>query len=216
VTAHHADRSEESGPGGPQARGALNPRQGTLTGPAPGEHLTVGDSRGGRSGAVSGDKVGFLIGPQRGIRLREGRLARRIDEYRWGRTEAAVRWHGGWAVPAARWVAVLRAAGPTVAGPCGCLSGPSWPPNAVAGVSWSVIAVMVGYLGGEGELRPGSAVPYVHPGSDHPRCRRRDGVVEAAPAAATFCARVTDRRPRRQVPTSVSTRRQQDRRHALR
>jgi len=98
--------------------------------------------------AVSGDQVGYLIGRQLGTRLREGRLARRIGDGRWDRAEAAVRRHGGWAVLGARWVAVLRALVPTVAGALRMPYRAILAANAIGGVSWSVVAVMIGYWGG--------------------------------------------------------------------
>jgi len=98
--------------------------------------------------AVSGDQVGYLIGRQLGTRLREGRLARRIGDRRWDRAEAAVRRHGGWAVLGARWVAVLRALVPTVAGALRMPYRTFLAANAIGGVSWSVVAVMIGYWGG--------------------------------------------------------------------
>lgn len=98
--------------------------------------------------AVCGDQVGYLIGRQLGTRLREGRLARRIGDHRWDRAETAARRHGGWAVLTARWVAVLRALVPTMAGVLRMPYRTFLAANAVGGVSWSVVAVMIGYWGG--------------------------------------------------------------------
>lgn len=98
--------------------------------------------------AVSGDQVGYLIGRHLGVRLREGRLARRIGDHRWDRAEAAVRRHGGWFVLGARWVAVLRALVPAVAGALRMPYRTFLAANAIGGVSWSVVAVMIGYWGG--------------------------------------------------------------------
>lgn len=98
--------------------------------------------------AVSGDQVGYLIGRHLGTRLREGLLSRRIGDHRWDRAEAAVRRHGGWSVLGARWVAVLRALVPTVAGALRMPYRTFLAANAIGGVSWSVVAVMIGYWGG--------------------------------------------------------------------
>ncbi len=98
--------------------------------------------------AVGGDQVGYLVGRQFGPHLRRSRLGRRVGEPRWDRAQDAVTRYGGWAVVGARWVGVLRALVPTVAGTVGMPYRRFLVSNAVGGSTWALVAVLVGYLAG--------------------------------------------------------------------
>ncbi|MEO7752787.1 MAG: DedA family protein [Terracoccus sp.] len=98
--------------------------------------------------AVLGDQVGYLLGFRFGPRLRRSRLGRRVGEARWARAQDAVTRHGAWAVAGGRWVAVLRALVPTVAGAIGMPYRRFVVANAVGGSVWAAGAVLVGYFAG--------------------------------------------------------------------
>ena len=69
--------------------------------------------------AVMGDVTGFLSGRRLGSRLRQGRLGRRIGEARWDRVASLLERRGPWAIVLGRWVGLLRALTPTMAGASG-------------------------------------------------------------------------------------------------
>ena len=68
------------------------------------------------AGSAAGDQAGYLAGRLLSPRLRAGRLGRRVGPARWARAEAFVRTRGGRAVVAGRFVGVLRALIPALAG----------------------------------------------------------------------------------------------------
>lgn len=99
-------------------------------------------------GAVAGDQVGYSFGRTFGDGLRRGRLGRRIGAERWARAEALVMRRGGPAVFLARWIGVLRALVPAVAG---AVLMPRrtfalW--NALGGTLWAASVVGGGFLVG--------------------------------------------------------------------
>ena len=98
--------------------------------------------------AVGGDQVGYLVGRRFGPHLRRSRLGQRVGDQRWERAQEAVTRHGGWAVVGARWVGVLRALVPTVAGTIGMPYRRFLLANLLGGSSWAVVAVLLGYLAG--------------------------------------------------------------------
>lgn len=73
----------------------------------------------GVAGAVAGDSIGYEVGRTVGPRLRRSRAGRWVGEERWGRADAYVKAKGGRAVFGGRFVGVLRAMVPTVAGVVG-------------------------------------------------------------------------------------------------
>lgn len=95
-----------------------------------------------------GDQVGYLAGRAFGPRLRGSRLGRRVGERRWAKAQDAVSRHGAWAVAGARWVAVLRALVPTVAGTIEMPYRRFLLANAAGGSVWAAGAVLVGYFAG--------------------------------------------------------------------
>jgi membrane protein DedA with SNARE-associated domain len=68
------------------------------------------------AGAVAGDSIGYELGRHFGHRLRRSALGRRIGEQRWERAEAYLRERGGRAIFFARWILVVRAVVPALAG----------------------------------------------------------------------------------------------------
>ncbi len=98
--------------------------------------------------AVLGDQVGYLIGRHYGPGLRRSRLGCRVGEARWAKAQDAVTRHGAWAVAGGRWVAVLRALVPTVAGAIAMPYRRFLLANAVGGSVWAAGAVLVGYFAG--------------------------------------------------------------------
>ena len=70
----------------------------------------------GTAGALSGQILGYAVGRAFGPRLRDTRLGRRIGTDRFDRAEAYLRSRGGPALAAVRFVAVIHAVVPIVAG----------------------------------------------------------------------------------------------------
>src|SRR6266511_4048470 len=70
----------------------------------------------GAAGAVVGDSIGYEIGRRFGEPLKHSRLGRRVGQDRWARGEAYLRAKGGRAVFLGRFVGVLRALVPALAG----------------------------------------------------------------------------------------------------
>jgi membrane protein DedA with SNARE-associated domain len=96
--------------------------------------------------AIAGDSVGYAVGRKMGPGLRRSRLGRRIGAPRWDRAEAALRRRGPVAVVAGRFVAVLRALVPAVAGAARMPYRQFLPANAIGGALWATGAAYVGYL----------------------------------------------------------------------
>jgi membrane-associated protein len=70
----------------------------------------------GTAGALSGQILGYGVGRAFGPRIRDTRLGRRIGTDRFDRAEAYLQTHGGPALAAVRFVAVIHAVVPIVAG----------------------------------------------------------------------------------------------------
>lgn len=70
----------------------------------------------GTAGAMGGQIAGYAVGRALGPRLRHTRLGRRIGAQRWNRAEAYLRDRGAGALVAIRFVAVIHAVVPIVAG----------------------------------------------------------------------------------------------------
>lgn len=98
--------------------------------------------------AVGGDQVGYVLGRTVGLRLRTSRMGRAVGQRRWDRAEQSVAEHGPWAVVGARWIAVLRALVPTVAGTMNMPYRRFLLANTAGGVSWAMTAVLLGYFAG--------------------------------------------------------------------
>jgi len=100
------------------------------------------------SGAVIGDSIGYEIGRHFGSRLQTSRLGRRIGEKRWQRAHDYVRERGGRAVFLGRFVGVLRALVPAIAGSAGMPYTRFLVFNAAGGISWACAFVLLGAAAG--------------------------------------------------------------------
>ena len=96
---------------------------------------------------VVGDSIGYWIGDRFGAGIERSWAGRKVGEERWRRAEEAVR-RGSYMVFVGRFVGVLRALVPAIAGtshvPYRTFLG--W--NVAGGVAWAVLAVGGGYLAG--------------------------------------------------------------------
>jgi undecaprenyl-diphosphatase len=102
----------------------------------------------GAVGAVVGDSVGYEIGRQFGEPLKRSRLGRRVGQDRWAGGEAYLRAKGGRAVFLGRFVGVLRALVPALAGMSRMPYLVFLPWNAAGGLLWAPGFVLLGYLAG--------------------------------------------------------------------
>lgn len=98
--------------------------------------------------AVLGDSVGYEIGRHGGNPLRRSRLGRRIGEERWTRAEQFVLRRGGPAVLLGRWVGVLRALVPALAGMTRMPYRRFLVWNLAGGITWATTVVLAGYAAG--------------------------------------------------------------------
>ena len=106
------------------------------------------------AGSLAGETVGYLLGRQYGQRLRSSRLGRRLGEHRWAAAEAFLNGRGGRAVFAARFVAMVHAVLPVVAG---TVRMPYWRFIGWCGagsVVWSLLYVAAGAAAGASWLDP--------------------------------------------------------------
>ncbi|MFK3983429.1 DedA family protein [Micromonospora sp. NPDC050397] len=99
--------------------------------------------------AVIGDSVGYEIGRRVGMPLRRSRLGRWIGEERWQRAERFIDRHGPAAVMLGRWVGVLRALVPALAGMTRMPYRRFLLYNVIGGVSWATAVILIGYVLGE-------------------------------------------------------------------
>jgi membrane protein DedA with SNARE-associated domain/membrane-associated phospholipid phosphatase len=104
-------------------------------------------------GAIVGDSVGYELGRRFGAPMRRSRLARRIGPQRWERAEEYVRTRGGRAVFLGRFIGVLRAMVPFVAGAARMPYRTFLPYNALGGLIWAPGFVYLGYLAGHSYRR---------------------------------------------------------------
>src|SRR5918992_4610789 len=100
------------------------------------------------AGSLAGESVGYLLGRRFGDRLRSSRLGRRLGAANWAKAEQFLNGRGGRAVFAARFVAVVHALLPVVAGavrmPYRRFAG--W--AAAGSLAWSVLYVGAGAAAG--------------------------------------------------------------------
>jgi membrane protein DedA with SNARE-associated domain/membrane-associated phospholipid phosphatase len=102
----------------------------------------------GAIGAVVGDSIGYQIGRVFGDPLKHSRLGRRVGERRWAKGEAYLRAKGGRAVFFGRFVGLLRALVPALAGMSRMPYRTFLPWNAAGGIIWAPGFVFLGYLAG--------------------------------------------------------------------
>ncbi len=104
-------------------------------------------------GAVVGDSAGYELGRRFGEPLRRNRLGQRIGPERWEQAERYVRGRGGRAVFLGRFVGVLRALVPFVAGASRMPYRSFLPYNALGAVIWAPGFVYLGFLAGHSYRR---------------------------------------------------------------
>jgi membrane protein DedA with SNARE-associated domain/membrane-associated phospholipid phosphatase len=107
----------------------------------------------GAAGAVVGDSIGYEIGRVFGEPLKRSRLGRKVSQERWARGEAYLRAKGGRAVFLGRFVGVLRALVPALAGMSRMPYRTFLPWNLAGGVIWAPGFVLLGYLAGNSYQR---------------------------------------------------------------
>jgi membrane protein DedA with SNARE-associated domain len=98
----------------------------------------------GAVGAVVGDSIGYEIGRRFGEPLKRSRLGRRVGEERWAKGEAYLRAKGGRAVFLGRFVGLLRALVPALAGMSRMPYRTFLPWNAAGGLIWAPGFVLLG------------------------------------------------------------------------
>lgn len=99
-------------------------------------------------GAVVGDSIGYEIGRHFGPRLERSRLGRRIGEERWEKAHDYVRDRGGRAVFFGRFVGVLRALVPAIAGTARLPYSTFLVFNAAGGILWASGTILLGVAAG--------------------------------------------------------------------
>ena len=104
-------------------------------------------------GAVVGDSVGYEIGRHFGERLRRSSLGERVGTERWRRAESYLAEHGGRAVFLGRFVGILRALVPALAGVSRMRYRTFLVWNALGGVLWAPGFVLLGYVAGSSYRR---------------------------------------------------------------
>ena len=102
----------------------------------------------GAVGAVVGDSIGYEIGRHLGPTLRRSRLGRWVGDERWDRAEGYLAHHGGRAVFFGRFVGVLRAMVPTLAGLSRMPYRTFLPWNVAGELVWGPGFVLLGYAAG--------------------------------------------------------------------
>lgn len=98
--------------------------------------------------AIAGDSVGYEVGRRGGPALKASRLGRMVGDERWSRGEAFLERRGGPAVMLGRWVGLLRALVPAIAGMAGMPYRRFLAYNAAGGTVWAVVVVLLGYAAG--------------------------------------------------------------------
>ncbi|GAA0506414.1 hypothetical protein Ade02nite_95260 [Paractinoplanes deccanensis] len=98
--------------------------------------------------AILGDSAGYEIGRFGGDAIKSSRPGRLIGEKRWAKAEAFTRKHGNWAVVAGRWVGLMRALVPALAGMTLMPYRKFLLFNAIGGSLWATAVVLGGYFAG--------------------------------------------------------------------
>lgn len=100
------------------------------------------------TGAIVGDSIGYEIGRHLGRHLYSSRLGQLVGRARWDKARNYLRTKGGRAVFFGRFIAVLRALVPAVAGDARLPYRVFLAWNAAGGLIWGVLHVGIGYLAG--------------------------------------------------------------------
>ncbi|MEA2902527.1 MAG: hypothetical protein QOH36_2414 [Actinomycetota bacterium] len=104
-------------------------------------------------GAVVGDSVGYEIGRHFGERLRRSRLGQKVGTERWRKAESYLADHGGRAVFLGRFIGILRALVPALAGVSRMRYRTFLAWNALGGVLWAPGFVLLGFVAGSSYRR---------------------------------------------------------------
>ena len=99
-------------------------------------------------GAVLGDSIGYEIGRHGGERLRRTRVGRWVGDERWDRSRRLLQRHGALAVFLGRFLGVVRAVVPAVAGDARLAYRRFLLWNVLGAAAWSTATVLVGYAVG--------------------------------------------------------------------
>jgi membrane-associated protein len=99
-------------------------------------------------GSLLGESIGYLLGRRYGDRVRASRLGRRLGEDAWANAAAFLAGRGGRAVAAARFVAVVHALVPVVAGSVRMRYRRVLGWSALGAFAWSLTFVGIGALAG--------------------------------------------------------------------
>jgi membrane-associated protein len=99
-------------------------------------------------GSLLGESIGYLLGRRYGDRVRASRLGRRLGEDAWAGAAAFLAGRGGRAVAAARFVAVVHALVPVLAGSVRMRYRRFLGWSALGAAAWSLTFVGIGALAG--------------------------------------------------------------------
>jgi membrane protein DedA with SNARE-associated domain/membrane-associated phospholipid phosphatase len=102
----------------------------------------------GIGGAIAGDSASYWIGRKAGARLMSSRLGRRVGPERWERSRQFVRKRGGRAVLIGRFVGMLRALVPAIAGSAGVPYRIFLPYSVAGGSLWVGAFIVLGSIAG--------------------------------------------------------------------
>jgi membrane-associated protein len=102
----------------------------------------------GTLGSLLGESIGYLLGRRYGGRIAASRLGRRLGEDAWANAAAFLDGRGGRAVAAARFVAVVHALVPVVAGSVHMRYRRFLGWSALGAATWSVTYASIGALAG--------------------------------------------------------------------
>ncbi|MCU1672995.1 MAG: putative DedA/PAP2 family phospholipid acid phosphatase [Frankiales bacterium] len=98
--------------------------------------------------AIVGDSIGYEVGRRGGPALKRSRLGRVVGADRWAKGEAFLERRGGPAVFLGRWVGLLRALVPSLAGMGRMPYRRFLVWNALGGLLWASTVVLIGYAAG--------------------------------------------------------------------
>ena len=101
------------------------------------------------SGAIIGDSIGYEIGRHLGHRIHDSFIGQWVGRERWDRARAYLRRRGGRAVFFGRFIGILRALVPAVAGDARLPYHTFLAWNAAGGLIWGIVHVGIGYIAGD-------------------------------------------------------------------
>ncbi|MHA7277764.1 DedA family protein [Arthrobacter sp. Hz1] len=99
--------------------------------------------------AIAGDSVGYEIGRRFGPALKDSRAGRFVGAERWAKGEQFLSQRGGSAVLIGRWVGLLRALVPALAGMGRMPYRTFFLYNGIGGTIWATTVVLLGYFAGQ-------------------------------------------------------------------